>query len=150
MRVIAVLIFLVSFVKYTYSQSGKSSFYPEGYGKLFNREHVYFVAITTQNKTDSFFYALQKQLGKSTYVQGYTVYTFSKPQWSKERVEVSIQHVLQTDSDKSTSNTLFIYVGTKSGVDLLKPLSKSRTAITDFFKNIYQQKIVHREHDDFR
>lgn len=59
----------------------------------------------------------------------------------KRKLLVRIQHVLQTDLDKTTSNTLFIYVGTKSGIDLMKPLSKSRKAITNFFKDIYERKL---------
>lgn len=151
MKTIALFVFhLIIFSAASFSQTGNSHFYAEGYGRLLNREHVYSLSINTENRTDSFFSALSKQLGKVVYEDGYAVYRCLKPSWRKEKVVVRIQHGLQTDLQNKTSNILFIYAETAGGKDLLRPKTKSFNRIKDYFEQLYKQTIVYAAPDDFK
>jgi hypothetical protein len=133
---------LLLFSNTCFCQSGTSHFYEEGYGRLLGREHVYFVSINTENKTDSFFKVLSKRLGKTRFVDGYAVYQCKRPHWTKEKVVIRIQQAQQTDLNKETSNTLFIYAETESKHDLLTPKSKSYRQVKSYFKALYDKMIV--------
>jgi hypothetical protein len=137
-----ILLVSISFCTGCISQTGKSSFYPEGYGRLLSREHVNFLSINTENTVDSFFNTLKQKLDSPKFSDGYIVFYCTKPQWSKEKVVIRIQQALQTDLDKKTSNTLFIFAETKREKDLLKPKTKSYRQIKDFFKSLYDKTIV--------
>src|SRR5690242_1321079 len=86
-----------------FAQSGNSSFYPEGYGKLFNKEHANLLSITTGNNTDLFFDALEKRFGAPKQKETYTIYHTTRSKWSKEKVFIFIEHAVQAELDGKMS-----------------------------------------------
>jgi len=130
-------------------QSGKSSFYPEGYGMLYKRKNVNFVSINTENKIEPFMKELNRQFGSPIVAGEYTIYKYTNRRLSDKKIIVRISQAMQIDLDKKKSNTLFIYVETQDHLDLLKPKTSSSKELKAYFNNLFLKEVVNAPLDNF-
>ena len=138
---IIVLFLFCSSFNDTFAQSAKSSFHPEGYGKLYNREHVYFISINTENSPEAFYKELNRRFDSPVVRGGYTIYKGDKERWTMESVVIRIEEAIQTELDQKQSNTLFIYVETSSHKDLLNPKCSAHKNVRAYFHALYDETI---------
>ena len=145
-----VLIFFTSALSpVSLCQSGKSTFYPDGYGILYSRKNVNFVSINTENKLESFFRKLNYEFGSPIVAGEYSIYKYTNRRLSDKTIVVRISQVMQIDLDKKKSNTLFIYVETQDHEDLLKSKTSSSKELKTYFNNLFLKHVVNAPLDNF-
>ena len=130
-------------------QSGKSTFYPDGYGVLYKRKNVNFVSVTTENKVEPFFKELNLQFGSPIIAGDYTIYKYINPRLSDNKIIIRISQAIQIDLDNKKSNTLFIYAETQDHVDLLHPQKISSKELKTYFNKLFLKKVVNAPLDTF-
>jgi hypothetical protein len=141
------LLFILSGV--SLGQSGKSTFYPDGYGTLYKRKNVNIISINTENKIDSFFRELDREFGSPITAGEYTIYKYINRRLSNKKIVVRISQAVQVDLNQKKSNTLFIYVETQQHVDLLDPKKGSSKELKSYFRNLFLKSIINASLDNF-
>ena len=149
LRSFLVIFFFFHFTEISLCQSGKSTFSPDGYGMLYKRKNVNFVAINTENKIEPFMKELNRQFGSPIVVGEYTIYKYTNRRLSDKKIIVRISQAMQIDLDKKKSNTLFIYVETQDHLDLLKPKTSSSKELKAYFNNLFLKEVVNAPLDNF-
>ena len=130
-------------------QSGKSTFYPDGYGMLYKRENVNFVSINTENKVEPLFKELNRQFGSPIIAGEYTIYKYINRRLSSRKIVVRISQAIQTDLNNRKSNTLFIFVDTQNHLDLLRPQKLSSKELKTYFNKLFLKEVVNAPLDTF-
>jgi hypothetical protein len=145
--VLTLAFFLVS--KFSFSQSGKSAFFPEGYGMLYQREKVNFVSINTENKVVPLLKVLNRQFGSPIIAGEYIIYKYTNWRLSNKTIVVRISQAVQIDMDNRKSNVLFIYVETTDHEDLLDPKKVSSKELKRYFNKLFLDEVVNAPLDTF-
>src|SRR6476660_8801824 len=113
LRSFLVIFFFFHFTEISLCQSGKSTFYPDGYGMLYKRKNVNFISINTENKIEPFFKELNREFGSPIMAGEYTIYKYINRRLSNKRIVIRISQAIQIDLNNKKSNTLFIYIETQ-------------------------------------
>jgi hypothetical protein len=149
MRLLFFIFFFLILSEVSLCQSGKSTFYPEGYGMLYKREKVNFVSINTENKVESLFKEMNRQFGSPIVAGEYTIYKYINRRLSNRKIVVRISQAIQTDLNNKRSNLLFIFVETQNHVDLLHPQRLSSKELKTYFNKLFLKQVLNAPLDTF-
>ena len=148
-RLVLLIFFFFVLPEVSLCQSGKSTFYPDGYGMLYNRKNVNFISINTENKIEPFFNELNREFGSPIIAGEYTIYKYINRRLSNKRIVIRISQAMVIDLNNKKSNSLFIYIETQNHVDLLNSKKSSSKELKSYFKNLFSKQIVSAPLDNF-
>ncbi len=149
LRISFLMFLLFSLCKVSLCQKGNSTFYPDGYGMLYERKNVKFISINTENKVEPFFRELNRQFGAPILAGEYTIYKYINKRLSNKKIVIRISRAVQVDLNNKRSNTLFIYIETQNHVDLLDPKKSSSKELKSYFNNLFLKAVVNAPLDNF-
>jgi hypothetical protein len=142
LKTFLILIFALFLSQLAFSQSSKTTFYPDANGTVYGRKQNH-LALITEHSLDTFFYTFKKRYGSpirdlyppNSTCQGLIlIYKCYNPHWSKDQIIIKIEPSTSNNLDNTTDNNLDILVETKHKVDLLNHSRTSYKRIENYFK----------------
>ena len=148
-RLLLLVFFFFVLPEVSLCQSGKSTFYPDGYGMLYKRKNVNFVSINTENNIGPFFRRLNYEFGSPIIASDYRIYKCINRRLSNKKIVIRISQAIQIDLNNKKSNALFIYIETENHVDLLNSKKSSSKELKSYFNKLFLNEVVSAPLDTF-